>query len=105
MIERGAAGAPDFIVHPEDDLESSYGLVIEPGDEPVAELSGGRLKYESRETIDTFNDKFGASVAEFLEKEGHPPDMIYLFLRLIYLQDGQLNAAGDLIRQTKAVLR
>ena len=105
MIEHGAAGAPDFIVHPEDDLEPFYGLVIEPGDEPVAELSEGRLKYKSRETIEVFNSRFGPSIAEFLTKDGHPPDMIYLFLYLLYIQDEQLNAVDELVCQAEAVLR
>ena len=104
MIEHGNAGAPYFIFDLKDKIEEFYGLVIKPDDKPISELPNGRLIYKSKETIDTFNDRYGPSVGEMLEKEGHPSDMIYLFLYLLYMQDGKLNSVDDLLKQAEAII-
>lgn len=68
----------DFLLHPDD--KSQYSQIISLKDSPFVVLESGLLKFRSRLTLSSFDRSFGKAIKEFLVKEGHPPDNIYLFL-------------------------
>lgn len=101
-VEYGVGRPSDFLLHPMD--EPYYGICIEPDDEPIAELPDGRLKYKNKETLAEFNDIYGDSISAALKQDGHPPDTIYLFLYLLYIQDEHLTCITELENEANSVL-
>lgn len=98
VVEKGHGAARGFIVCPEDNIKLLY------GEEPIAQLPDGRLRFPWKNPLPQWTAFFGPRIAEAVAKDGHPPDVIYLFLYFIYLQDAQLNPVGHLMRQTEALL-
>lgn len=90
LVEKGQGRSRDYIVAP-DEAESM--LRVLSADESfevfVGPLSNGALKYRRRYSIEKFKQINGPSIAEFLAREGHPGDAVYLFLYPIGISGGR----------------
>lgn len=84
----GNGAKADFILHPDDNIEI-YDHIIGLQDKPVAKLSNNRTKYKSNLTLNSFTNKFGDGISIFLQSEGFPPEIIYLFLFPISITGGE----------------
>jgi hypothetical protein len=101
----GSAPSPDCIVAPQDDPYHGtlWNPYRNPGDRPKKVLAGGRQVFQSRLSLDRFAVMNGAAIKTFLVKEGHPPELIYLYLYPITIQWG--SEAASLQDRAKAAVR
>ena len=89
LVENGQGRSREYIVAP-GDVESTRPLLRadESFERFVGRLPGGALKYRRRYSIDGFKEIAGSPTAEFLKREGHPEDALYLFLYPIRISGG-----------------
>jgi hypothetical protein len=66
-------------VHPKD-AAFPFDHVVDPSARPLRVLDNGVKKYRSRLSLERVERQFGERIGTFLQKEGHPGNMLYLYL-------------------------
>lgn len=75
----GGGGGGDALVDPRD-ADFPFDHVVDFSAPPTQVLQNGIKKYRSRLSWRSFERKFGPRIRSFLREEGHPEDLLYLFL-------------------------
>jgi hypothetical protein len=76
---RGSREGGDALVHPKD-AAFPFDHVVDANAQPVQVMENGVRKYQSRLSLERVEHQFGGPIRTFLRKEGHPGNMLYLFL-------------------------